>query len=61
MNRKLTNQIDVYLEVGGHRIFAVALDWPGWCRMGRDEATALETLFEYGSRYARILSPARLG
>ena len=61
MNRKLANQIKVYLEVGGHRTFAAALDWPGWCRMGRDEATALQTLFEYGSRYARILRPARLG
>jgi 2-aminoadipate transaminase len=28
--------------------------------MGRDEATALQTLFEYGPRYARILRPARL-
>jgi len=60
-NRKLTNQVNVYLEVGSRRIFAVALDWPGWCRMGRDEATALQALFEYGPRYARILRSARLG
>jgi hypothetical protein len=53
--------INVYLEVGSRRTFAAALDWPGWCRMGRDEATALQTLFEYGPRYARILRPARLG
>jgi len=55
------NKVNVYLEVGSRRIFAVALDWPGWCRMGRDEDTALQTLFEYGPRYARILRPARLG
>ena len=61
MNRKLTNKLNVYLEVGSRRTFAAALDWPGWCRMGRDEATALRTLFEYGPRYARILRPARLG
>jgi hypothetical protein len=61
MNRKLTNQIDVYLEVGGHRTFAAALDWLGWCRLARDEATALQTLFEYGPRYARVLRPALLG
>ena len=36
---------DVYLEVGSKRVFAGAVDWPGWCRSGRDEATALEALF----------------
>ena len=61
MKRKLTNKLNVYLEVGSRRTFAAALDWPGWCRMGRDEATALQTLLEYGPRYARILRPARLG
>jgi hypothetical protein len=55
------NQLAVYLEVGSRRTFAAALDWPGWCRAGRDEATALQILFEYGPRYARILRPARLG
>ncbi len=34
----------VYLEVGPRRIFAGAIDWPGWCRSGRDEETALEAL-----------------
>src|SRR5512139_3405517 len=61
MDRKLKNQLNVYLEVGSRRTFAAALNWPGWCRMGRDEDIALRTLFEYGSRYARILRPARLG
>jgi hypothetical protein len=61
MNRKLTNKLKVYLEVGGRRTFAAALDWPGWCRVGRDEAGALQALFEYGPRYARVLRPARLG
>ena len=61
MNRKLTNQLNIYFEVGSRRTFAAAIDWPGWCRMGRDEATARQTLFDYGPRYARILRPARLG
>jgi len=61
MNRKLKNQFNVYLEVGSRRIFAAAVDWPGWCRMGPDEATALQTLFEYGLRYAHVLRSARLG
>jgi hypothetical protein len=56
-----SKKIDVYLEVGKKRTFAGALDWPGWCRSGQDEESALQALFEYGARYARILSRSRLG
>jgi hypothetical protein len=56
-----SNLIGVYLEVGTKRTFAGALDWPGWCRSGRDEAAALKALMEYGPRYARALRQARLG
>jgi hypothetical protein len=55
------NKIDVYLEIGKKRTFAGAIDWPGWCRSGRDESSALEALFDYGPRYARVLQRARLG
>lgn len=61
MKRNLTNKLDVYLEIGSRLTFAAALDWPGWCRAGRDEDSALQALFDYGPRYARILRPARLG
>jgi hypothetical protein len=49
-------QTEVYLEVGKKRIFAGALDWPGWCRSARDEGAALAALAEYAPRYARIFS-----
>src|SRR5512139_3179866 len=55
-----SSKIDVYLEAGQKRAFAGALDWPGWCRSGRDEASALQTLLEYEPRYARVLKTARL-
>ena len=55
------NKIDVYLEIGNKRTFASALNWPGWCRSGRDQRSALQALFDYGPRYARVLRPARLG
>lgn len=55
------NQIKVYLEIGQTRAFAVALDWPGWCRSGRDEASALQALYGYGPRYARALQTTQLG
>jgi len=53
-------QTEVYLEVGQKKIFAGALDWPGWCRSARDEAAALATLAEYAPRYARIFSRTTL-
>ena len=28
--------IDSYLEIGKTRVFAGAIEWPGWCRSGRD-------------------------
>jgi hypothetical protein len=54
------NPIEVCLEVGKTRTFAIALDWPGWCRSGRDEAAALHALYEYGPRYARAVQTTRL-
>jgi hypothetical protein len=56
-----SNKIDVYLEVGQKKTFAGALDWPGWCRSGRDEESALQALLESGPRYARVLRASRLG
>jgi hypothetical protein len=49
-------QTEVYLEVGRKKIFAGALDWPGWCRSGRDEESALAALAAYAPRYARFFS-----
>jgi hypothetical protein len=52
--------IDVYLEIGKKRIFACAIDWPGWSRIGRDEDSALQALVDSGPRYARILDAAQI-
>jgi hypothetical protein len=51
----------VYLEVARKRTFAGAIDWPGWSRSGRDEATALGALADHAARYARALRGTRLG
>jgi hypothetical protein len=53
--------IKVYIETGSKRSFAGAVEWPGWCRSGRDEAAAIQTLAEYGSRYARAIGEAQVG
>ena len=42
---------DVVVEQGRRRAFATAVDWPGWCRSGRDEAGALQALADYQPRY----------
>jgi hypothetical protein len=54
------NKINVYLEVAQKRTFAGAIDWPGWCRSGQDEESALRALFDYGPRYARVVGAGRL-
>ena len=53
-------QKNVYLEIGKTRTFAGAIDWPGWCRSGRDEASALQALIDHGSRYANVLQDTQL-
>lgn len=50
----------VYLETGKQRVFACALDWPGWCRSGREQAGALEALAAYSPRYAAVAKEARM-
>src|SRR5467141_2047573 len=52
--------IPVYLEVGAKRVFASALDWPGWTRAGKDEKMALEALAVYAPRYMKVPKAARI-
>jgi hypothetical protein len=56
----MAEQIDVVLERGEKRVFAVAVDWPGWSRSGRGEDDALEALVAYGERYAAVAKRASL-
>ena len=53
--------MDVALELGKKRTFASALDWPGWCRSGKDEASALQALFDHALRYGQAIQTASLG
>jgi hypothetical protein len=52
--------IPVYLEIGEKRVFASALEWPGWTRSAKDEHRALETLAAYAPRYASVPKAARI-
>ncbi|MBK8167757.1 MAG: hypothetical protein IPK64_17560 [bacterium] len=53
--------VPVYLEVAPKRMFACAVDWPGWARHGRTEDQARASLLEYTPRYALALKGSRLG
>ncbi len=54
----MTGEMDrmrVYVETGKQRVIVGAIEWPGWCRTGKDEKSALQALFDYGPRYARVV------
>jgi hypothetical protein len=50
--------ISAYLEIGAKRVFAGALEWPGWSRSGRDEDAALGALLAYAPRYRKAVGRA---
>jgi len=53
-----TQATAVNIERGAKRVFACALDWPGWCRSGKSEEQALEALGAYTPRYAVVAEQA---
>jgi hypothetical protein len=48
----------VAIEAGTKRVFASALDWPGWSRQARSEPLAVEALAAYAGRYAKVAEAA---
>lgn len=48
----------VLLETSPRRVFAIALDWPGLARSGRDEDRALAALEAAAGRYGRVAAAA---
>ena len=49
----------MYLERGDKKVFACSVDWPGWCRSGKDDDAALAALAAYEPRYRSAISRAR--
>ena len=56
----MARPLPVGVEAGAKKTFAFAVDWPGLCRSGRDEATALEALAAYAPRYEPVAAAAGL-
>jgi hypothetical protein len=59
----MSSELRVLVERGpkGKRFVAVAADWPGFERNGRDEDQALAKLQAYVPRYAKVAERAGLG
>src|SRR6188768_764937 len=47
-------------ETGDKKVFLWVIDWPGWCRSGKDKEAALESLLAHAPRYARVAERAGL-
>lgn len=54
----MTERIAVAIETGAKRVFATAVDWPGWSRSGRTEEAALDLLAATAVRYAAVAAAA---
>ena len=53
-------RIQIAEEVAAKKAFAWMIDWPGWCRSGKDATLAREALLSYAPRYAVVAKAARL-
>jgi hypothetical protein len=53
-------KLDIGEEVGAKKAFVWAIDWPGWCRAGKDRDLAIEALVAVRGRYAKVARRAGL-
>ena len=52
--------VDIGAEVAPKKTFVWAIDWPGWCRSGKDRDLAIEALVVARARYAKVARRAGL-
>ena len=53
-------RLAVAIEAGDKKVFASALEWPGWSRSGKTQESAIQSLLAYADRYARVIERAGL-
>jgi hypothetical protein len=56
----MDERLAVAIEMGDRKVFASALDWPGWSRSGRTREAAIEALLAYAARFAPVAERAGL-
>ena len=54
----MSQRIGVAVETGAKKVFATAVDWPGWSRSGKTEELALAALAAAVERYAAVAREA---
>lgn len=54
----MTERLAVALEGTGKKVFASALEWPGWSRSGKTAEAAVESLLAYAPRYEPVVRAA---
>jgi len=54
----MRERLAIAIETGGKKVFASALEWPGWSRSAKTDELAIERLLEYAPRYAPIAKAA---
>ena len=47
--------VAVVVETTPKKVFVAALEWPGWCRSGRDADAAFEAFAQAAPRYRRVV------
>ena len=60
MSQTRAARVAVAIEGTGKKVFAAALEWPGWARSGKTEELAVESLLDYAPRYAPVVRLAGL-
>jgi hypothetical protein len=53
-------KLDIGAEVSPKKTFVWAIDWPGWCRSGKDRDLAVEAFLAARGRYAKVARRAGL-
>ncbi len=51
---------DIYVELAEKKAIAWSLEWPGWCRIRKDETGAVQALIDTEERYRLIARRAGL-
>ena len=55
-----SDRIEIGEEVTARRTFVWAIDWPGWCRAGKDRDLAIASFVDHASRYGLVATTAGL-
>lgn len=56
----MPTRIRAAIESSEKRVFATAIDWPGWSRSGRTEADALDALLSAAMRFTPVAKKAKV-